>query len=752
MVYTRAFNRWQKQVVRMKIRYLVGSLAGRAAVILLTSSLNNFAQTATSNSVPTVTIQATDPWATWAGDTGTFTIFRTGNPEPALNVYCCISGSASNGVDYKSIGNFVQLASGVMSNFVTIDPIDLGQTNVKTVTLELCPSPLMSPINYSTGSPDHATVYIMPTGQTNIPPFVRIVAPTNGATFFGQVDCPPCLTNNPPCALPCYFDSPDIVICADAGDPDGYVATVEFFANGVSLGTRTNCPACANPVNPFCLLWTNAPPGIYSVTAVVKDNFGATNTSDPVSITVSNAPSPQTHLLPVAQMVSPTNGSVFYGAPVDIGLIAKADDAYGYVTNVEFFAGIVDLGRGQPLALDPPGINGIVGLIYFLSWTNVSAGTYSVTAVASDNFGATNVSDTVGITVSNGPPPPHTNLAPIVRIISPPNGSLFHSPIDLPLFAYAHDPDGTVNSVEFIADGTNSLGLGHIVKAMPPPSGPVPLPFPIIASNVWELTWSNASIGIHVLSAAATDNSNAVSRAAHIFVTILPLPPPPTNRPPIISIVASDPVAIEGTNCWPWLGLTTANPTWSVWDTNHVYQFFTNCGPKNATFVVRRRGDTNDALTVAYAIGGSATNGVDYVPLSGTVTIPAGERSAMINIVPVDDGPPDISSTVVLTLLADTNTPAEYVLGLPRRAATLILDGPQPRPLTGILPDKRFHLAASGPDGAWFHVEYSTDLANWISICTNQVVNGSIDFIDPDAANGGSHFYRALPENGPPTE
>jgi hypothetical protein len=188
-------------------------------------------------------------------------------------------------------------------------------------------------------------------------------------------------------------------------------------------------------------------------------------------------------------------------------------------------------------------------------------------------------------------------------------------------------------------------------------------------------------------------------------------------------------------------------PTWGHWNTNiAVWKFFTNCGPKNAAFTVRRAGETNQDLLVTYGVGGSATNGVDYVPLIGSVTIPAGQRHAFITLVPIDDGPPDITSTVILKLTPSTN----YVVGFPRDAAALILDGPLPRPFTGILPDKSFELSAPGPDGAWFHVEFSTDLLNWTSICTNQVVEGTINFIDPDAQTAPSRFYRAVPDMSPP--
>src|SRR5439155_11923373 len=209
-------------------------------------------------------------------------------------------------------------------------------------------------------------------------------------------------------------------------------------------------------------------------------------------------------------------------------------------------------------------------------------------------------------------------------------------------------------------------------------------------------------------------------------------------------IVATDPIAIEGTNCWLWPGCTNATATWSNWP-GTICRTYTNCGPKNATFSVRRFGVTNDALAVNYAIGGTATNGVDYVTLSGSVTIGAGERSAPITIVPLDDGPPDITGTVILKLLPDTN----YFIGLPGRAAAIIIDGPVIWPRTALLSDRSFHLNSTGPDGAWFRVEYTLDLVNWAAICTNQVVNGSIDFVDPDAQNDQLRFYRAVPETSP---
>ncbi len=284
------------------------------------------------------------------------------------------------------------------------------------------------------------------------------------------------------------------------------------------------------------------------------------------------------------------------------------------------------------------------------------------------------------------------------------------------------------------------------------------MPPTTLCTNIYSLVWSNAPVGNHVLTAEAgggSFNNNVVWRvvSAPVNITILPPLPPPTNQVPIVSIVATDPVAIEGTNSWVWPGETNATPTWDAWPTAQP-RWFTNSGPKTGTFTVRRFGETNDDLTVLYFIGGTASNGVDYVALPGSVTIPAGQRSALITIVPIDDGPPDVNKTVILGLAPfnDNVLPPPYLIGHPSCAAAIIIDPSGPCPVASLLPDKSFRLAMPGPDAAWFYIECSTDMVNWTPVCTNQVINGSIDFVDPDAPGYQSRFYRAVPLANPPSE
>jgi len=69
-----------------------------------------------------------------------------------------------------------------------------------------------------------------------------------------------------------------------------------------------------------------------------------------------------------------------------------------------------------------------------------------------------------------------------------------------------------------------------------------------------------------------------------------------------------------------------------------------------------------------------------------------------------------------------------------------------------LLPDKSFQLVMPGPDAAWFSIEYSTNLANWTSVCTNQVINGSINFVDPGPQSDQARFYRAIPQTDAASE
>jgi hypothetical protein len=97
-------------------------------------------------------------------------------------------------------------------------------------------------------------------GTFNLPPTVSLTSPETGSTV------------NAPAT---------VALAATASDTDGTVAEVEFFANGVRLGSGEG----SNTL--FTFAWPVEVPGLYALTAVATDDEGKTTTSDAVTITVA---------------------------------------------------------------------------------------------------------------------------------------------------------------------------------------------------------------------------------------------------------------------------------------------------------------------------------------------------------------------------------------------------------------------------------------------------------------------------------
>lgn len=87
-----------------------------------------------------------------------------------------------------------------------------------------------------------------------------------------------------------------------------------------------------------------------------------------------------------------------------------------------------------------------------------------------------------------------------------------------------------------------------------------------------------------------------------------------------------------------------------------------------AAFTFTRVGPVTQAVTVNYALAGTATAGTDYAPLAGSVTIPAGAATATLNLVPLANAANTNNRTTTLTL---TPNPA-YGIGADDRASVTI--------------------------------------------------------------------------------
>ncbi len=187
-------------------------------------------------------------------------------------------------------------------------------------------------------------------------------------------NAPPGVNLTAPAANSTYTAPATITIQATATDSDGTVSKVEFFSGATLLGTDTT--------SPYSLTWSNVPAGSYSLTARATDNGGASATSAAVPVTVN----PPGNSPPSVSITSPAGGASF-SAPATIAIQASASDSDGTVSRVEFYSGATLLGTDTTSP-------------YSYLWNNVVSGSYSLTAKAFDNGGASTVSAPVSITVN----------------------------------------------------------------------------------------------------------------------------------------------------------------------------------------------------------------------------------------------------------------------------------------------------------------------------------------------------------------
>jgi len=363
---------------------------------------------------------------------------------------------------------------------------------------------------------------------------------------------------------------------------------------------------------------------------------------------------------------------------------------------------------------------------FFYGWSNVTAGSYALTAVATDNKGNTGTSSVVNITITNNPPPPNVPFA--VSFFYPTNDQLFAAPANVGVHARVTDSN-VVQTVQYFANGT-SIGTVTNLSGV--------LLTNTTQANSFFFDWSNVPAGNYSLTAVATDSAGNTATSGPVDIYVL------TVLPPVITIYATDPVAIVGTN-YP----ANYNPTTTA--SNYV------TGANTATFVVHRNTSTNTALTVYYSIGGTAINGEDYAALPGSVVIPAGTSYALITIYPLSDADSDYQhyDTVVLSLLPPpvvTNTPPAYSVGSPSSAGAIILESyflPIPQPVIESLADSALHISLPATNGLIYSLQISTDLINWQPFSTNTVLKGSAQFVDPNGTSGSGLYYRIVPVTTP---
>ena len=302
----------------------------------------------------------------------------------------------------------------------------------------------------------------------NTPPSVTIINPLSNTTF----------------AAPAI-----ITIDVNAFDADGTVSKVDFYSGGVFLGSDNT--------SPYSIIWSNVASGSYSITAQATDNGGLVTTSTQVMISVFTPNIP-----PTVSLSNPSNNATF-PAPATVTITATAADADGTISKVDFYNGTTLLNTDNTTP-------------FSFTWTNVLSGSYSLTAIATDNGSVATTSSTINIAV---------NQLPAVSIINPLNNATFTAPATVIINAAATDADGTISKVDFY-NGATLLGTD--------------------ISSPFSFTWTNVLPGNYSLTAKATDNGSLIntSVAVAIFVNAANIPPSVSISSPANNAIFASPATV----------------------------------------------------------------------------------------------------------------------------------------------------------------------------------------------------------------
>ena len=280
---------------------------------------------------------------------------------------------------------------------------------------------------------------------TNAAPTVSLTAPANNSSYVAPAS---------------------VTLSANAADTDGTITSVAFYNGAILLNTDTSAP--------YSYTWTGVATGSYTLTAKAVDNSGAITTSSPINITVNPVP----NVPPTVSLTAPANNAN-YTAPASVNLTANATDSDGTITKVEYYNGAALIGQ----ATSAP---------YAFTWANVAAGSYTLTAKATDNANTTTTSSSISITVT-------ANQAPSVSLLAPSASDNFTAPATFSIVANAADSDGSISLVEFY-NGTTFLGSK--------------------TQNPYTYDWLNVAAGSYTLTAKAYDNANASTASAPVTITV----------------------------------------------------------------------------------------------------------------------------------------------------------------------------------------------------------------------------------------
>ena len=230
----------------------------------------------------------------------------------------------------------------------------------------------------------------------NLPPIISLLAPTNATEL---------------------IEGQSLLIRAIATDLDGAIDRVEFYHDGIRVGTVSEVP--------YEFQIRDMGRGDHAVFARAYDQAGASSDSAIAAVRVVPA-----NLPPIVEFISPRGPD--YELPQVPEFLARASDYDGALSSVQFFA------NDTLLVTLPPNAESD---LYRYVWSSAVPGEYVPQVVATDNLGAITswAFDPIRVLAPN--------LRPVVAILSPDHDTLVTGPHRFQVQVSASDPDGTIAAV-----------------------------------------------------------------------------------------------------------------------------------------------------------------------------------------------------------------------------------------------------------------------------------------------------------------
>ncbi len=515
-------------------------------------------------------------------------------------------------------------------------------------------------------------------------PAVQITNPPNGAMFFTPAR---------------------ITVAASASDSDG-ISQVRFFANTAFLGVATDPP--------YAVVWDLAEPGEYFLTARAVDALGAEAVSEPVRVMVS---------APETRPAAPT-GLVAVAAPPCQIRLRWTDPA----TNE----------TGYRVERRPAAEGGYLGIAMldrdasFFTDTNLTAGSsYAYRVVATNAAGESSASNEATATAPPLLSPP--GLLPVA-------GQSVIAGTTLWVTNRAFDPNVPPQSLRFsLASAPADAAMDPIqgLLSWRPPremAGTSNLFTVVVTQEGWHTQvpceadayvldgYPNANYGTQPHLVVKQSATAGLSRESFLRFDLFEIPGWVDGAE--LRLHSSDAilpgihaVAVAG-NAWGETTLTWANKPAS--------------GPPLATWTPRAGEVTAVPLTAA-ARGALETDGRLSVRVYATQTTADG----LVYYTAREGEPVQAPRLQVVTGggAGLSATQSFWVVVLP--PPPLALHAP------GLDPAGRFSFLLAGAAGPDYEVQTSSNLLDWVTLCTTRPPTLPFLFVDPAPATQCCRFYRA---------